>query len=187
MALFNVINGWLEQPAKIVKSPNYNERPENTTINLIVIHNISLPPNRFGTDDVQSFFCNQLSCDKHPYFETLQDLKVSAHCLIKRTGEIIQFVNFKARAWHAGRSSYMGQTECNDFSIGIELEGADDLPFSQAQYVALTSLIAALQKEYPAITHDRITGHSDIAPERKTDPGPCFNWSHLKQRLHEML
>lgn len=182
-----VTDGWLNAPACTVKSPNFNDRPEHTTISLIVVHNISLPPNLFGSDDIERFFCNQLDVDKHPYFETIQSLKVSAHVLIKRTGETVQFVNFNDRAWHAGRSSFAGQDECNDYSIGIELEGADNLPFSKAQYLSLTTLIKALQQHYPAITNQRITGHSTIAPGRKTDPGPCFNWAYLQCLLAEVL
>lgn len=187
MQCFTMTDGWLDKPVKQVKSPNFNERPANTEISLLVVHNISLPPNRFGSEDIECFFCNQLDASKDTYFETIQSLQVSAHCLIKRTGHVVQFVDFDARAWHAGRSSFMGQDECNDYSIGIELEGADNLPFSKAQYHALAALIKTLQQHYPAITDQRITGHSDIAPGRKTDPGPCFNWAYLQCLLREML
>lgn len=187
MQRLTITDGWLDSPAKRVKSPNYNERPPNTEISLLVVHNISLPPNRFGSEDIECFFCNQLDTAKDPYFKSIQTLQVSAHGLIKRTGQVVQFVNFDERAWHAGRSSFQGQDECNDFSIGIELEGADTLPFSKAQYLALAALIKTLQDQYPAITNQRITGHSDIAPARKTDPGPCFNWAYLRHLLHEML
>ena len=164
-------------------SPNFNQRPAHTRISLLVIHNISLPPEQFGGPYIEQFFCNQLNTSEHPYFETIKGLEVSAHCLIKRDGEIIQFVNFEQRAWHAGRSSFGGELECNDFSVGIELEGTDETPYTQAQYEQLVTVTKALQQAYPAITQDRITGHSDIAPGRKTDPGPAFDWHHYKNKL----
>lgn len=168
--------------ARWLASPNFNARPAQTEIQLVVIHNISLPPSQFGGGYIQQFFQNQLDWSLHPYFETIRGMQVSAHVLILRTGEVLQLVNFNDRAWHAGRSSYLGQPECNDYSVGIELEGSDDLPFEAIQYTQLAAVVQALQAAYPAI-QNHIAGHSDIAPNRKTDPGPCFDW----QRLREMV
>ena len=167
---------------KLCPSPNCDARPENTEISLIVIHSISLPPGKYGGDEIEQFFQNRLDRKAHPYFEEIHGLKVSAHALIKRTGEIVQFVPFHQRAWHAGASSYLGRERCNDFSIGIELEGTDTDPFEDRQYRQLTLLIKQLQKTWPAIG-ENITGHSDIAPGRKTDPGSGFDWNRLKQML----
>lgn len=174
----SVQGGWLAM-ARHVPSPNYNPRPANTPIRLIVIHNISLPPAQFGDGYIEQFFQNQLDSSIHPYFEEIKDLQVSAHVLITRLGELIQFVSLDDRAWHAGRSCYQGVENCNDFSIGIELEGTDDQRFTEAQYQALMPLLAAIQQAYPA-TIGHITGHSDIAPNRKTDPGACFDWSRVQ-------
>lgn len=171
--------------ARQIASPNYNARPEQTEIRLVVIHNISLPPSQFGGGYIEQFFQNQLDHSKHPYFETIRGMQVSAHLLILRTGEILQFVNFNDRAWHAGRSSYLGQVECNDYSIGIELEGSDDLPFEEAQYQQLSQVIIALEKAYPK-TKQHLAGHSDIAPQRKTDPGDFFDWQKLRQLLQQI-
>lgn len=170
-------------PSVFIPSPNHDERPLNMAIDMIVVHNISLPPGEFGSQAVAAFFCNQLDSALHPYFKTIQDLKVSAHLFIKRTGEVVQFVPFHKRAWHAGESQFGGKTRCNDFSVGIELEGADDIPFEPQQYDRLVELIQLLMRAYPAITLDRIVGHADIAPGRKTDPGPAFDWRHLKGKL----
>lgn len=170
--------GWLATARKVL-SPNYNPRPEKTQIRLIVIHNISLPPAQFGGDYIEQFFQNQLDASIHPYFDEIKNLQVSAHVLITRLGEVIQFVSFEDRAWHAGRSCYQGVDNCNDFSIGIELEGTDDTPFSEAQYQALLLLIECIQNSYPA-TQGHIAGHSEIAPNRKTDPGSCFDWSRIR-------
>lgn len=167
-----------------IASPNFNARPVDAQIELIVIHNISLPPSQFGGGYIQQFFQNQLDCSLHPYFQTIQGMQVSAHLLILRTGEVIQFVNFNDRSWHAGRSSYLAQPECNDYSIGIELEGSDDLPFETEQYQSLVAVIQLLRQAYPKI-QNHIAGHSDIAPKRKTDPGPCFDWPLLRQLLSE--
>lgn len=167
-------------------SPNFNARPVPNDVSLLVLHSISLPPKQFGGGHIQTFFCNQLQADLHPYFETIADLQVSAHLLIDRHGQITQFVSFDDRAWHAGRSSYAGRVECNDYSIGIELEGDDHTPYSSAQYDCLQQLIPLLRQAYPEITRDRITGHSDIAPERKTDPGPAFDWPRLKRLLNDV-
>lgn len=168
--------------AKQIASPNFNQRPVGEEIRLIVIHNISLPPAQFGGGYIEQFFQNQLDPNIHPYFETIKDLQVSAHLLILRTGEVIQFVNFDDRAWHAGRSSYLAQKECNDYSIGIELEGADDCAFEEIQYQVLASVILAIEQAYP-LTHRHLTGHSDIAPIRKTDPGEYFDWQKLRQLI----
>jgi AmpD protein len=177
-------NGWISG-AKIrrVDSPNFNQRPAGMPIDVLVIHNISLPPSRFGSDDVEQFFTNQLDTSQHPDYASLKDVKVSAHLFIKRTGEMIQFVSLLDRAWHAGVSHFQGRQGCNDFSIGIELEGTDDLPFTDAQYQQLVEVTQVIQQHFPLITLDHITGHSDIAPGRKTDPGPCFDWPRFKEKL----
>ena len=163
-------------------SPNCNERP-NDEISLLVIHNISLPPGQFDTQAVQRFFCNELDCSEHPYYQEIEGLQVSAHLLIERTGRVIQFVPFNKRAWHAGLSSFEGREQCNDFSIGIELEGTDDQLFTDEQYEQLSNITQQLVSVYPSISLDRIVGHSDIAPGRKTDPGPCFDWSRYLNSL----
>lgn len=170
--------------ARQVPSPNYNERPQGTEIQLLVIHNISLPPSQFGGGYIEKFFQNQLDWNEHPYFKTIEGMQVSAHVLILRTGEVLQFVNFNDRAWHAGRSSYLGKAECNDYSIGIELEGSDDQPFSDLQYQALSQVTHALRQAYPKIS-SHIAGHSDIAPQRKTDPGPYFQWQKFRDLLRD--
>lgn len=173
-----IVNGWLTQ-ATCIESPNFNQRPAGVSINTLVIHNISLPPGQFGTQYIEQFFLNQLPCHVHPYFETLRGIEVSSHFLIKRDGEIIQFVSCLDRAWHAGASRFCGQDNCNDFSLGIELEGCDDVPYDDRQYQALIELTRAIQTAYPEIVAQRITGHSDIAPGRKTDPGDSFQWSRF--------
>lgn len=165
-----------------IASPNFNARPNNTDIQLIVIHNISLPPSQFGGGYIQQFFQNKLDWSIHPYFQTIEGMQVSAHLLILRTGEVIQFVNFNDRSWHAGRSSYLAQQECNDYSIGIELEGSDDLPFEIEQYQALVEVVVSLRQSYEKI-QNHIAGHSDIAPKRKTDPGLHFDWQLFRQML----
>lgn len=173
-------NGWL-QTARRVISPNCNERPAASAIDLIVIHGISLPPCQFGGEFIDALFTNTLDPAAHPYFAGIAELKVSAHLLIRRDGECVQYVPFHRRAWHAGRSSFQGRDECNDFSIGIELEGCDTIPYAALQYRRLAEVIAALCFEYPAITPQRIAGHSDIAPGRKTDPGAVFDWALLDE------
>lgn len=165
-----------------IASPNFNARPAGTDIQLIVIHNISLPPSQFGGGYIQQFFQNQLDWSLHPYFQTIEGMQVSAHLLILRTGEVIQFVNFNERSWHAGRSSYLAQKECNDYSIGIELEGSDDLPFEPEQYQSLVEVVSILQQAYPKI-QNHLAGHSDIAPKRKTDPGEYFDWPLFRNLL----
>ncbi|MCY1517687.1 1,6-anhydro-N-acetylmuramyl-L-alanine amidase AmpD [compost metagenome] len=174
-------SGWC-QGISHCPSPNFNCRPQGE-VSLLVIHNISLPPGQFGTGKVQEFFLNRLDPDEHPYFEGIRDLKVSAHFLIERDGAVTQFVSCNERAWHAGVSLFEGRENCNDFSVGIELEGTDDHPFTEPQYAALTALVAQLRFAYPAITPERICGHSDIAPGRKTDPGPAFDWARLRAAL----
>ncbi|CAM4148056.1 1,6-anhydro-N-acetylmuramyl-L-alanine amidase AmpD [Acinetobacter pragensis] len=181
-AAFQVCHGELIG-ARQIPSPNYNQRPKQAEIQLVVVHNISLPPSQFGGGYIEQFFQNALDWAAHPYFQTIEGMQVSAHLLILRSGEVLQFVNFNDRAWHAGRSSYLGQKECNDYSIGIELEGSDDLPFEQAQYDALSAVTACLQQAYPKI-QQHLAGHSDIAPGRKTDPGPFFDWNKFRTQLH---
>ncbi len=172
---FQVVNGWL-QPAEIIPSPNFDSRPLGCDVDLLVIHNISLPPGEYGGGDVQRFFCNTLDCQKHPYFENLIDLKVSSHLLIDRQGVVTQFVAFDKRAWHAGHSNFYGREACNDFSIGIELEGVDDQAYSECQYRSLIAVTKVLMKTFPALNKQHIVGHNTIAPDRKTDPGEAFDW-----------
>jgi N-acetyl-anhydromuramoyl-L-alanine amidase len=171
----------MARPCTIIPSPNTDDRPENMGPDMIVIHNISLPPNEFGGPGIVQLFTNQLNPEEHPYYAGIAHLKVSSHLLIRRQGELIQFVSCNQRAWHAGVSNWQGRERCNDFSIGIELEGTDDEAFNEAQYLTLHSLILALQKRYP-IKH--IVGHSDIAPGRKTDPGPFFDWQRIAREEH---
>lgn len=169
--------------ARFVASPNHNARPPGGEISLLVIHNISLPPGQFGTGCVEQFFCNRLDWQADPYFLQIEGMAVSAHLLIERTGALIQFVPLNQRAWHAGQSCFEGRDNCNDFSIGVELEGTDDQPYTDAQYRALVRLTQQLQRDYPQITDARIVGHSDIAPGRKTDPGPAFDWKRFRFAL----
>ena len=176
-------SGWC-QGIRHCPSPNFNERPEGE-ISLLVVHNISLPPAQFNTGKVQEFFQNRLDISEHPYFEGIASLRVSAHFLIERDGTVTQFVSCRDRAWHAGISVFEGHEVCNDFSLGIELEGTDDLPFTNAQYAALIDLTRQLLAAYPDITRQRICGHSDIAPGRKTDPGPAFDWARFRSALQD--
>jgi len=169
--------------AKQHASPNYDTRPDSTDISLIVIHGISLPPGQFGGDYIDQLFCNQLNPDEHPYFQDIATLRVSSHLLIRRTGEIVQYVPFHQRAWHAGVSCYQDREGCNDFSIGIELEGDDETDYTDIQYQVLTETIRALMETYPGLDETHIAGHSDIAPGRKTDPGPAFDWAYFRQLL----
>ena len=162
--------------ARFLESPNFNERPFNTQISLIVIHSISLPPKKYNTNHIEKFFLNDLDFSLDEFYKTIKNVKVSSHILIKRTGEIIQFVPFNKRAWHAGESSYNGVDNCNDYSIGIELEGSDDDAFEDIQYENLSLLTSVLMQEYTGINKNNIIGHSDIAPGRKTDPGNLFDW-----------
>ena len=166
-----------------IPSPNMDDRPEDTRINLLVIHSISLPPGEYGGDSIEKLFTNTLPADAHPYFQQVHTLEVSAHVLIKRDGSIVQFVPFDKRAWHAGESCYRGEQRCNDFSIGIELEGTDTDAFEHSQYDTLVELVRALCARYPSVSTQRIAGHSDIAPGRKTDPGSGFDWDKLSALL----
>ena len=166
-------SGWIEGVRR-VDSPNCDDRPHAEDIGLIVVHGISLPPGEFGGAWIDRLFCNDLPADADPYFAKIQGLKVSAHVLVDRAGTLTQFVPFKRRAWHAGVSEYRGRSACNDFSVGIELEGADDVPYADAQYDALATLIKALRRAYPQLRGTEVVGHSDISPGRKTDPGPAF-------------
>lgn len=169
--------------ARQVPSPNFDARPDGILPELIVVHGISLPPNQFGGSWIDRLFTNTLPPDEHPYFGTIAQLKVSSHALIRRDGEVVQYVPFHRRAWHAGASNYRGRERCNDFSIGIELEGADQTPYEPGQYRMLSAVIRELCAAYPSLSLSRIAGHCDIAPERKTDPGPAFDW----QRLYALL
>ena len=169
--------------ARYCPSPNCNERPASQRIDLLVIHNISLPPGEFGGDAIERLFTNCLDCGEHPYYAALLDLEVSAHLLIKRDGELVQFVPFHLRAWHAGLSRWQGRENCNDFSIGIELEGTDDQPYTSMQYTQLIRVTEELLRYCPQLTVDRIVGHEHIAPGRKTDPGPAFDWQRYRDGL----
>jgi len=168
--------GWLAGARRIV-SPNCDERPDAVDVTLLVVHGISLPPGKFGGDHVARLFANSLDHARHPYFETLRDVRVSAHFYIGRDGGLIQFVPCSRRAWHAGTSQWKGRERCNDFSIGVDLEGTDTRPYTSRQYARLAGLIRTLRRRYPLAD---IAGHSDIAPGRKTDPGPAFDWPRLR-------
>lgn len=173
------VDGWLQcaQPGlRRIVSPNCDPRPEGMPVELLVVHNISLPPDKFGGPGVEQLFTNQLDPAEHPYYAQIADVKVSAHFFIRRDGSLIQFVACTERAWHAGLSQWQGRARCNDFSIGIELEGCDTQAFEDAQYVTLNRLSAVLHAAYPLRA---VVGHSDIAPGRKTDPGPCFDWARF--------
>jgi AmpD protein len=177
----------LIEGATYVPSPNCDDRPPGCAAELVVVHGISLPPGEFGGPWIERLFTNCLSPAEHPYFAEVCGLRVSAHALIRRDGTIVQFVPLSLRAWHAGASSWRGRERCNDFSIGIELEGADHLPYEEAQYDALAAVVATLLDAYPALTPETIAGHSDIAPGRKTDPGPAFEWPRLHALLQQRL
>ena len=170
-----------------IASPNCDDRPDPDDISLVVLHGISLPPGQFGGAFVEQFFTNRLDHSADPAFGEIKDMRVSAHLFIRRNGDIIQFVPFEKRAWHAGHSQYEGREQCNDFSIGIELEGADDIEYTVSQYERLGAVIEAILSAYPGISRDRITGHSNIAPGRKTDPGPAFDWAKLAHVLDARL
>ncbi|MEZ5573694.1 MAG: 1,6-anhydro-N-acetylmuramyl-L-alanine amidase AmpD [Halioglobus sp.] len=182
---FTLERGWIAQ-ARRVPSPNFGPRPISCVPELLVIHNISLPPRCYGGDCIERFFTNCLDWEAHPYFEEIRGVEVSAHLLIRRTGEMVQFVSFEERAWHAGLSNYHGRSNCNDFSIGIELEGVDDEPYEDAQYDALAAVTDLLLTHYRALSTQKIVGHSDIAPGRKTDPGPAFDWARYRLQLHHL-
>ena len=172
-------DGWL-RCARPVPSPNVDERPQGVAVSLIIMHNISLPPGEYGGADVEALFTNRLDPCRHPYFEQLRGLRLSAHFFVRRDGEIVQFASVHQRAWHAGVSSWKGVERCNDFSVGIELEGTDDDPYSDAQYSAAAVVVRALHELLPV---EDIVGHADVAPGRKTDPGPAFDWPRFRALL----
>jgi AmpD protein len=178
--------GWIEGVRKL-ESPNSDERPFGVDPELVVVHGISLPPGRFGEGWIDKLFLNELPAAADPYFATIAELKVSAHVLVERDGGLTQFVSFNRRAWHAGQSLHCGRTACNDFSVGIELEGTDDVAYELAQYDALANVIHALRRAYPSLRGADVVGHSDIAPGRKTDPGPSFDWPKLRSMLAARL
>ncbi|MFA9489281.1 MULTISPECIES: 1,6-anhydro-N-acetylmuramyl-L-alanine amidase AmpD [unclassified Mannheimia] len=182
MQKLKIENGCLVHQ-KQVPSPHFSPRANEDDISLLVIHYISLPPEEFGGDFIDLFFQGKLDPSLHPYFEEIKDLRVSAHCLINRKGEITQYVNFNDMAWHAGVSCFEGREKCNEYSIGIELEGSNNQPFTKAQYRALAKLTQSIQENYPQITDERIIGHSNIAPERKIDPGQYFDWDYYRSLL----
>jgi AmpD protein len=184
MKALKIDDGWLKD-TKYVHSPHYCERPDVEDISLLVIHYISLPPEEFGGDFIDRFFAGTLDPSLHPYFEEIKELRVSAHCLINRQGEITQYVNFNEMAWHAGVSCFEGREKCNEFSIGIELEGSNNQPFTEAQYQTLAKLSRTIMRQYPKITPERIAGHNQIAPERKIDPGQYFDWAHYHALLEK--
>lgn len=175
-------DGWLDA-ARHCLSPHQDARPAGGAIELIVVHGISLPPGEFGGPWIDALFNGTLPAAAHPYFAGIAGLRVSAHYLIRRDGELVQYVPVTARAWHAGVSSWRGRERCNDFSIGIELEGCDESPYTDAQYLRLAELIRALRIAVPTLSADALVGHSDIAPGRKTDPGPAFDWARLRALL----
>lgn len=178
-----LISNHILDNTKLVKSPNYSERTNDSDIRLIVIHCISLPPKIYGNSYIEDFFCNKLNSNDHEYFREIKDLKVSSHVLIKRSGKIIQFVPFNKKAWHAGLSTYRNEENCNEFSIGIELEGYHTEKYTNNQYESLVEVSKALINNYKDLNKDNIVGHSDISPDRKEDPGKYFEWSHYLERL----
>jgi len=177
----------LVSPARQCASPNQDDRPDGTETDLIVLHSISLPPGQFGGPEIEQLFCNQLDWDGHSYFSAIRGLEVSAHLLVRRDGELVQFVPFTRRAWHAGASCFQGRDTCNDYSIGIELEGEDEVDYDDRQYAALIPLLGAMLRKFPRLSARRIAAHSDIAPGRKSDPGPAFDWLRLYDGLSREL
>ena len=173
----------LMRGAKQIASPNYDARPAGVEADLIVIHGISLPPGEFGGPWIERLFTNALPAEIHPYFAEVAPLRVSSHLVVQRDGALTQYVSFADRAWHAGQSNYQGRAACNDFSVGVELEGTDTLPYEATQYEALAAVVAALCAAYPRLSADRLVGHSDIAPGRKTDPGPAFDWPRARRLI----
>jgi N-acetyl-anhydromuramoyl-L-alanine amidase len=173
----------LLQDVRQVLSPFFDERPGGVLPSLIIVHGISLPPGEFGGPWIDRLFTGNLPAGEHPFFAQLQGWRVSAHTLIRRDGAPVQYVPFAARAWHAGKSEYQGRVGCNDFSVGIELEGTDEMPYTDAQYDTLAALITALLATYPSLSDKEIVGHSDVAPGRKSDPGPFFDWARLRRLL----
>lgn len=184
-SLKDIKQGWLKGANRKL-SPNKNERPDTDNVNLIIIHNISLPPNQFGECWVDDFFLNKLDAKRHPYFEEICELKVSSHLLIRRDGNTTQYVPFHERAWHAGLSHFNGADNCNDFSIGIELEGADHITYTEEQYIALSTCCRTLIDTYSMLSEENIVGHCDVAPGRKTDPGGSFDWIKFKDLLSRL-
>jgi len=182
MVDWQIKKGWLDK-VELRPSPHFDRRDKVGDIHLLVIHNISLPPGEFGGPYITDLFLGNLDANADPFFEDICQLRVSAHCLIRRDGQVIQYVSFDNRAWHAGVSCYLGQEKCNDFSIGIELEGTDNIPYTEQQYQQLARLTLALKNAYPNIK-DNIAGHSEIAPGRKTDPGESFDWHYYKELLN---
>ena len=171
--------GWLRGVRRCA-SPNFGERPAGMAVDLVLIHSISLPPGEYGGDEIEQLFTNRLDFDAHPYYQQIRGLQVSAHFVVRRDGEVLQFVSCDARAWHAGPSSWQGRSDCNDFSIGIELEGLEGETFEPEQYETLVGLVAAIAQRYP-IAH--LAGHEHIAPGRKQDPGPGFDWALVRREL----
>ncbi len=180
-------SGLLTGGVRQVASPNYDERPDGEDVSLLVIHGISLPPDEFGGPWIDQLFTNRLPADTHPYFAEIHQLNVSSHLLIRRDGELVQYVPLQKRAWHAGVSSFEGRERCNDYAIGIELEGTDTIPYEAIQYRQLAKVTALILRHYPQITRNRIVGHCDIAPGRKTDPGPTFNWDYYFSLLEQQV
>ena len=176
----------LADGATLLLSPNRDARPPAATVDLIVIHGISLPPGGYAGDEVEAFFQNRLDTGRHPYYATIGALRVSAHFYLRRDGRLVQFVPVHERAWHAGLSVYRARDACNDFAVGIELEGSDAEPYDERQYPVLAALIVALRRAYPTLAEDALAGHSDIAPARKTDPGPHFDWERLRRTLADL-
>ena len=181
---YNKKTGWVSG-VRHCPSPNHDDRPENTEADLLVIHGISLPPGKYGGDFIDQLFTNALDPEEHSYFQEICELRVSTHLLIRRTGEIVQYVPLIKRAWHAGASEFEGRECCNDFSIGIELEGCDDEPYEEVQYSQLAKITQLIQKRWPGITQEKIVGHCDIAPGRKTDPGFAFDWPYFRKLSSE--
>ena len=182
MPTFSVREGWLEG-VRHVRSPNFDRRPSERDVTLIVVHGISLPPGQFGGGYIDRLFTNTLDVDEHPYFREIHHLRVASHVMIDRSGYVTQYVSFLDRAWHAGESRHGGRPRCNDYSVGIELEGTDEVPYTPSQYEVLGRLVDTLQSAYPTLRDAHIVGHSDIAPGRKTDPGLVFDWHRLRACL----
>lgn len=181
------INDGLLSGARQVATAHFDERNDPNNVNLLVIHNISLPPAHFGGSYIEDLFTGNLNPDSHEYFKQIYQLRVSAHCLIRRDGEVVQFVPFEKRAWHAGFSSFQGRNKCNDFSVGIELEGTDHISYTERQYQSLLTVSESIIRRYPKITIGSIVGHQDIAPGRKTDPGVSFDWGQYRGKMMKIF
>ncbi len=182
MLSYDSRSGWLT-PARHCPSPNHDARPNGVAVSLLVVHGISLPPGQFGGPYIDQLFCNALEPERHPFFASVCELRVSAHALIRRDGELVQYVPLNCRAWHAGLSRFQGREGCNAFSIGIELEGTDRQSYERAQYQKLAAVYRAIENHFPALQADCLVGHSDISPGRKSDPGPAFDWACLRRHL----